>query len=227
MDIVVFLPQYNHSGMPLCNEIKLGEETNAAVWFITESMEELLPYVSLNGEENNLFLSFKNEHRKLQWLACRALLRHLVPENFPVHVSYDKHGKPSLDSAPGFISVSHAGNFAAAVYCKHSPVGIDIEQLRERIERVKERFLSKSELKQIKSLFRREILYICWGAKEALYKLHGKPDIDFKDDIYIHPFDYLCDMDGACIATLTTPEYSKEFRVFYKKLGDNMITVAS
>jgi phosphopantetheinyl transferase len=213
--------------MPLSREFSLGEEINAGIWHITESLEELRLFVSLSEEENRLFQTYTHEQRRKQWLAYRAVIRHLVPEEFSSHLTYDEHGKPALVSAPGFISVSHAGSYASAVYSRKSPVGIDIEELRDRIVRVKERFLSPGELKEIETNHRLDKLYIHWGAKEALYKLYGRSDVDFKNDIYLHPFDYLCDMDGICTATMTTPEYTRDFRIHYKKLGEYMLTVAS
>jgi 4'-phosphopantetheinyl transferase len=212
--------------MPLCHEIVPKPGVHSAIWHITETVDDLLASIQLSEEEMARFLTYTNEQRKKQWLAYRNILRHLVPETHPANLLYDNHGKPSLCAAPGFISVSHAGNYAAAVYSREQPVGIDIEQLRDRIERVKNRFLSDRELEAINDENQLEKLYILWGAKEAIYKLHGGPDVDFRNDIYIHPFDYLCNMEGICLATLTTPQYTQDIQVFYRKTGANMVTVA-
>jgi 4'-phosphopantetheinyl transferase len=212
--------------MPLSREFQITEGVRAGVWHITETEEQLLIAVRLNSEEEALFRKYTHLQRRKQWLAYRAALQHIIPAGVPANLQYDEHGKPSLAYAPGYISVSHAGDYAAAVYSGNQPVGIDIEQLKPRIERVKERFLSKPEQDAVNTQHRLEKLYIYWGAKEALYKLYGKPDVDFKNDIFLHPFDYLCYMDGSSAATLTTPEYTGEFRVFYSKMGENMLTAA-
>lgn len=212
--------------MPFSKEICLEDDVRVGIWHITETTEELLTGLALDLREEELFKTYSHPQRKKQWLAYRAVLRHLLPKSTPVNLKYDEHGKPSLTCAPGFISVSHAGDFAAAVYSERVAVGIDIEQIKARIERVKERFLSDAELREVEKGARLEKLYVHWGAKEALYKLYGRPEIDFKNDIILHPFDYLCDTDGTCKATLTTPQYSREFRVFYQKKGENMLTVA-
>lgn len=213
--------------MPLIHDTNPMADVHAAVWHITEPLSHLLSSVQLSEEELARFHTYTHEQRKKQWLAYRLILRHLIPPSYPSDLIYDALGKPSLSSAPGFISVSHAGEYAAAVYSVKHPVGIDIEQLRGRIERVKHRFLSDEELHAIPEENNLEKLYIYWGAKEAIYKINGKPDIDFKRDIIIHPFEYLCNMKGTCSATLTTPQYVQKIRVFYEKTGVNMLTVAS
>lgn len=212
--------------MPLCYEIEPIPGVHTAIWHIAETADDLLGSIHLTEEEMARFHTYTNEQRKKQWLAYRNILRHLVPETYPSHLLYDNRGKPSLCAAPGFISVSHAGDYAAAVYSREHPVGIDVEQLRDRIERVKSRFLSDRELETINDENRLEKLYIHWGAKEAIYKLHGGPEVDFRNDIYIHPFDYLCNMEGICKATLTTPQYIQDIQVFYGKTGTSMLTVA-
>ena len=212
--------------MPICNEICLQDEVRIGIWHITESSEELHAAVSLNSQEEGQYGTYKNENRKRQWLAYRAIVRHFIDKSLPANLCYDENGKPWLVEGPGFISVTHAGSYAAAVLSEKRAVGIDIEQLKERILRVKERFLCNRELDHIGSVNHLEKLYVLWGAKEALYKLNGKPNLDFKNEIYIHPFDYLCNMPGTCSATLTVDGCSNSFSVFYQQFGDYMLTVA-
>ena len=113
--------------MPFSKEICLEDEVRVGIWHITETTEELLTGLALDSREEELFKTYSHPQRKKQWLAYRAVLRHLLPKSTPVNLRYDEHGKPSLTCAPGFISVSHAGDFAAAVYSDRVAVGIDIE----------------------------------------------------------------------------------------------------
>jgi phosphopantetheinyl transferase len=214
------------SGMPLSREFSLGEGIQVGIWHITENASELLESIILTEPELELYHTYSHEGRKRQWLASRAALRLILPPAIPASFIYDEHGKPTLAGNARFVSVSHSGDYAAVVCSKKSPVGIDIEELRDRIERVKERFLCTEELAGLETVSRLEKLYVLWGAKEALYKLYGTPEVDFKRDIYIHPFDYLCNMHGMCRATLTTPEYTKEFDLYYEKMGGYMLTIA-
>jgi 4'-phosphopantetheinyl transferase EntD len=52
------------------------------------------------------------------------------------------------------------------------PVGIDIERLKDRIYRIKDRFLTIEEHKSLGETNRLEKLYVIWGAKESLYKIY-------------------------------------------------------
>ena len=211
--------------MPFLREIIPGIGIRAGIWQITESAEELLSLVNLSSLETATYLSFGNQLRKRQWLAYRVLLTHLLAP-LPSDIIYDAHGKPFLMSGSHSISVSHAGEFAAAVCRTQHPAGIDIEKIKDRVERVKDRFLQVKELNILTSENRLEQLYVYWSGKEALYKLHGKPDVDFRNDIYIHPFDYLCNTDQYTRATLTVGSLSKDYTLYFQKIGEYMLVVA-
>ena len=197
----------------------------AAVWHITETVEELLTFVQPDKDDMLVCQSYKNLQRKKQWLAYRALLMEILAP-CKVKLFYDENGKPMLASGTHHISVSHAGDYAAAVVCMHVKVGIDIELIRPRIERVKGRFLSNAELLAISPTPSLEILYHYWCSKEALYKLHGSPGVDFINDIRVHPINYLCTPKGTGKATLVYGTKHEEHSVYYEKMGELMIAVA-
>jgi phosphopantetheinyl transferase len=211
--------------MPLFREISIAGGIRAGIWQITESPEELLAQVHLSSSEKTMYSSFHNELRKKHWLAYRALLKQMLNPLSP-DLQYDQNGKPNLVSGSHHISVSHAGDFAAVVCSDHLSVGIDIEKLKDRVERVKERFLRETEMKSIAPASRLEQLYVFWGGKEALYKLNGSPDVDFRNDIYIHPFDYLCNNKQNTRATVTVGGVERDFSVWYEKVGEYMLVVA-
>ena len=210
--------------MPFFQEINPASGIRAGIWRITETAGELLEKVRLSDSETILYGTFRHELRKKQWLAYRVLLKHLLTP-LPTAIFYDLNGKPILESGSHHISVSHAGEFAAVVCSGNIPVGIDIERMKDRVERVKERFLQKNELDSIQEKTRLEQLYVYWGGKEALYKLHGTPNVDFKNDIHIHPFDYLCNTN-KCMATLTIDGYRKDYTLKFHEIEDYMLVVA-
>ncbi|MFZ4522411.1 MAG: 4'-phosphopantetheinyl transferase family protein [Bacteroidales bacterium] len=211
--------------MPYLQEISSVGGIRTAIWQITETAEELLAGLQLTSRELDIYVKFSHELRKRQWLAYRALLKHMLAP-LPASLHYDNHGKPCLDSGSHYISASHAGEFAAVACSKQYRVGIDIERIRERVERVKERFLQEKELEMMTSIDRLDQLYIYWGGKEALYKLHGTPDVDFRNDIYIHPFDYLCNTDQNFRAAITSGECVTEYSLVYRKIGEYMLVMA-
>jgi 4'-phosphopantetheinyl transferase len=155
-----------------------------AVWKISETAEELRSAIYLRESEEALYQSFVAESRKKQWLAYRTLVRELLkPEEFPVE--YDVSGKPFLAGSDFHISVTHTDDLAAVIISRHARVGIDIERIRPRIENVRERFLHPEESASIDKEKVLEQLTLAWCAKEALYKLHGQRDLDFRENIMV------------------------------------------
>lgn len=162
----------------------IDEHSLYAIWKITESTEELRSAISLREGEEALYRSFVAESRKKQWLAYRILVRDLLkPEEFPVE--YDSSGKPFLAGSDFHISVTHTDDLAAVIISRHAKVGIDIEKIRPRIEKVRDKFLSEEESSMIGKERALEQLTLAWCAKEALYKLYGRRNLDFRENIRI------------------------------------------
>ena len=61
-------------------------------------------------------------------------------------------------------------------------------------------------------------LYVCWCAKEAIYKWYGKKGLEFKQHIHIKPFKLKA--EGDLNALVELPEGSKELTVNYFKTKD-------
>lgn len=162
----------------------IDDDTLYAVWKISESVAELQSAILLRDSEETLYQSFVAESRKKQWLAYRILVRELLkPEEFPVE--YDASGKPFLAGSDFHISVTHTDDLAAVIISRHAKVGIDIERIRPRIEKVRERFLHIEELASIEKEKELEQLTLAWSAKEALYKLYGQRNLDFRENIRV------------------------------------------
>ena len=134
--------------MPFLREINPASGIRAGIWQINETADEMLTKIHLSISETVLYETFRHELRKRQWLAYRVLLKHLL-NPLMTELFYDHNGKPYLDSGSHHISVSHAGEFAAAVCSEKVAVVIDIEKMKNRVERVKERFLQKNELESL------------------------------------------------------------------------------
>ena len=73
------------------------------------------------------------------------------------------------------ISLSHSGEYAAAIVSDRGTVGIDIEKRGPRILRVAERFMTPGELENARGEYFQDKLYIHWCTKEAVYKMLGDP----------------------------------------------------
>ena len=163
--------------MPLFYQHNINHEAKLAIWNITEIEDFFLRKVQLQTE-------IKHPHKRLQHLAGRYLLEMLHP-GFPVHlIEIAESNKPHLPDAAFHFSISHCGNFAAAIVSENKVAGIDVELVNPKIELIKNKFLSPKELKLLLNK-KSELLTILWSCKEAVYKWYGKGGVDFKSHIVI------------------------------------------
>jgi len=211
--------------MPLLKMESLGPHTQLGIWKIEEENEVLKEQVNLDPAEEIQYHSFRSEVRKKQWLSYRILLKKMLHPRHPC-LEYDAFGKPRLRNTDLFLSISHSGDYSAVITSKTCPVGIDIECLKERIHRIKEKFLTVEEEQKIGETNRMEKLYIAWGAKESLYKVYGRPEVEFLRDIFLESFDYLCSGKGQCSARMNRPGGPEKFDIYYERISGYMLVYA-
>lgn len=211
--------------MPLIIKENITGGCSLGIWKIEEPAEVLYRQCSLTKTEEDYYLTLKSQLRREQWLSYHAIIGNLLgkEEN---ELVYDAYGKPHLKDRSNFLSVSHSGIYSAVILSKNLPVGIDIEKIRDRIEGVKDMFLSKEELMHIGSLNRMEKLIVYWGAKEALYKIYGNPELLCMQDITVEPFDYLCSGEGSTCAIVKSTKKTEQYTIFYRKIVDYMLVYA-
>lgn len=185
--------------MPLFFQQQIDDDTRLAVWKIEE--DQAFFNVPLQK-------TIKHPQKRLQHLAGRYLLRHLFPD-FPLSlVRIADTRKPYLEDEAFHFSISHCGDFAAAIVSKSRRVGIDIEVPTERVERIKEKFLHEEELqfvtRQMSNVkepiattsdtlqtpnFKLETantkLTLLWSSKEAVFKWWSYGKVDFSEMIRI------------------------------------------
>lgn len=118
--------------------------------------------------------------RKQQFLAARVALESAAAGKVP---QLDYQGdRPILSS--GFVSLSHGGSHAAALYHPHFPVGVDVEGPRAQLEHIAPKFLHPEELKFLNTTAHSaDFLRIAWGAKEAVFKATQRVGLPFADGI--------------------------------------------
>lgn len=175
--------------MPLALIINNSDSTYA-LWKIEEKEEDLLPLLQLNDLEFMQFNAFINSKRKMHWLASRVLLRKLLNTDQFIELNFDEHKKPILGNFGFNISISHSGDYAAVMLSNSRPVGIDIELISPKIDRVKHKFLSAEEMNLLGEENLIEKLYACWSAKESVYKWFGQPGVDFIKNLPIRKIDF-------------------------------------
>jgi 4'-phosphopantetheinyl transferase len=154
------------------------------LWEINESIDDLLKMTPLLASEKNVLQSFTHINRQQQWLATRLLLMNMLDSY--QHIIYNDNGKPLLANSNKYISISHTKSYVSCLVSETN-CGVDIEQVNEKIKRIAARFLSKEELEFAGN--NTDILTILWCSKEALYKLHGKKQLSFIEQLKINSFE--------------------------------------
>ena len=207
--------------MALAYHREIDHYTSFAIWKIEETAEDLLKQLQLKDHERAYLETLSNGKRNMHWLSTRVLLRRMMDTDEYIDCRVDSNGKPFLSNFPHFISLSHSYDYAAVMVSKNKAVGIDIELLKDKIERIASKFMSREELDFIGDINRIEHLYSCWCAKEAIYKLHGKKNVSFLENIKLMPFSY--EGSGVFDGVLDLGTRRREFRIHYEKFDGYMI----
>ena len=165
--------------MPIFFQHRINETTRLGIWKIEETEHFFKGNVPQHRDVTH-------PHKRLQHLAGRFLLQFLFPD-FPYHlIQVADTRRPYLPNEEYHFSISHCGDYAAAIVSSESRVGIDIEIPSERIIRIKDKFLNEQE-KQKWSMdgLQPDIfaLTLLWSCKEAVFKWYGDGGVDFSDQI--------------------------------------------
>ncbi len=149
---------------------------------------EIIDLDFLSFREKLSFANISHVEKRKEWASSRlAIAAALETLNIPYPGFFkDEHGKSQSMSGHGFVSLTHTLGFAAAIYHRDNPVGIDMEFIREKILRIGFRFLAERELDFLE---KDPIHYtMAWSAKESIFKCQGKKGISFRESILLEPF---------------------------------------
>ena len=165
-----------------------NQQAKLGVWEIAEPLESLALSAKLSDKETIIFKAIRNENRAKQWLVSRIVLNE-ISEKAKLSIVYEKSGRPLIDDGLHHISISHTSKFVAVILSRYLKVGIDIEGIHPRILKIRPKFVSPDEdlfLGNEEDL--QEKLILIWSAKEALFKMDGRGNMDFRKNISIKPF---------------------------------------
>ena len=165
---------------------KLENEATIGVWQITETEEELTRLSATPSDEMEEISFIKSESLRKQRLAVRALLNALFDEK--VYLSHHDNGKPYLENNAVNISITHTEKYVAVILHEEEDCGIDIESLDRDFSAVEKKALSEEEIEDLEEEKRNEQLAIYWCAKEAIFKLLSRYNVDFAEQIEIERF---------------------------------------
>jgi len=170
--------------VPIFFQHQINETTRLGIWKIEETEEFFLGNVPLQKEVTH-------PHKRLQHLAGRFLLQFLFPD-FPYElIRIADTLKPYLPDEQYHFSISHCGDYAAAIVSSNQRVGIDIETPSGKVERIKEKFLSEEEISNFEfriskfAMHNLASLTLLWSAKESVFKWYGNGKVDFRQHIQL------------------------------------------
>ena len=161
-------------------------DCHLGVWEITEDYDSLYSMVNLATVEKAKLDSFKNISRKVEWLSVRALVKNMLGKD--TRILYNAENKPFVRGNTHQISISHSNNLTAVMISKDKRVGIDLEFMSGKISKVADKFINEKESITEDPEMKKYHLYLHWCAKEAMYKICDKQDINFRDGLTIAPF---------------------------------------
>ena len=190
-------------------------------WKLEEPVDVLLKKVALIPEDLEVFQKIKIEERKKQWLAVRVMLNRLMQAPKAAAIIYDDYKKPLVKDSDYKISISHSHDYAALIIDRYSETGIDIELIKPTVQKIAHKFLSDSEMKNINTTNAIDQMYVYWCAKEALYKLYGKKELDFKKNLMVHNFKY--ENKGTITAQIIKGTFHKTYNLWYEKMDNYML----
>lgn len=143
---------------------------------------------ALSAEERVRRDRLKVDHVRETFITSRGLLRRLLGERLDcapedVVLERGRHGKPRVggrhaDSALEF-NVSHSGDVVLFGFTRGVPIGVDVEEVRSRIEiePLASRFFGPGEarelLEDVAEPERLDAFFRCWTRKEAYLKARG------------------------------------------------------
>jgi phosphopantetheinyl transferase len=162
----------------------INANTKLGIWRIEEQESFFLERVPLKKDVSH-------PYKRLQHLAGRYLLPVLF-DDFPLsEILVADTRKPFLEQEQYHFSISHCGNFAAAIVSSTHRVGVDIELVTPRLKIISEKFLHAEErlfLQEWESLtqIHLELTTLLWSAKEAVYKWHGDGQLDFREHMRLN-----------------------------------------
>jgi 4'-phosphopantetheinyl transferase len=212
------------SNMPLHSIQHLSPTAVLGLWHLTETPDALWAALTHAAAYQSLLPATADARRQAQWLAGRQLAHALfgeMPTPLPpeTRVQNDATGRPWLLGAPAgtVVSLSHSGEWVAAVLAQGGRAGVDVELVRDKAQRLAKKFLADNEWAHARAATAQadaDTHYtLLWSAKEALYKLAAQRGIIFREQLLLHEFSP--QTSGEIPATLVLNEDQTRHRICY------------
>ncbi len=158
--------------------------------------------------------------REIETLGKNFLLAHLTSDT--TQLIYDDKGKPHLANDSRHISISHSHDRLVIIINEKEETGIDIELLRDKVLKIKHKFLSASELLDANDDVEKLLIY--WAAKETLYKIYGLKEVDFIKHLAVEPF--MKQTHGKLNGFINLSNFNASFELNYQLIDNYALVYA-
>lgn len=212
--------------MPLILHEQMNPAGEIGLWQIEESEEWFRQQLDLSEEEAAQLACLKGAGRRQEWLAARQLVHRMSGRAKRGIFIKDQFGKPHLEGTSWQISISHTHHHLSAAIAAPQACGIDIQGLVPKITRLRRRFVTSQEAAVLRPKTELEQLHLIWGGKEALYKAHGRREIDWLRHLEVIPTNYRA-QGGQLIGRLLKDAHPRTFLIRYRLWrGTHMLVYA-
>lgn len=212
--------------MPLSTVAPVADHALLGLWHLTETVEELWALLPSPAHYRQHLPAGQHEARTREWLAGRVLAHRLLPQlgQAQALLENDANGRPYFPQQPALaVSLSHSGEWVAALVAKSGRVGTDVELVRAKAQQLAPRFLSEAEQANAGDDVVKHSLY--WSAKETLYKLHSRRALVFKEHIQLDPFGLR--EAGVMTGHLLTENSRSQHQIHYQLLAATYVLTYS
>lgn len=204
---------------------KSTTEFQLGIWRMDESLDELHRMLRLSASDLLTLDQFKSEYRKREWLTARVLVSQLLLSTTEINIAYNTNGKPRLVNSKYSISISHTKNFVAVLLSEKAHVGIDLETIQPRIEKIAKRFINLQEEKFIETDKKMVYQHVIWGTKEVLFKIYSKGELNFLENLHVRKFQLKG--QGEITGVIVKDNFKKQLNVFYVQWNNLMLVYAT
>ena len=188
---------------------------------IEEPVEWFAERLVLSREEADE-VSRLPEKSRHDWMATRYLIHLFTGSRERVPARKDVFGRPFHPESGYHLSLSHTRGFGAAILSP-SAAGIDIQRWDHRMHRVAHKFVNDEEWSWSEGTWQEAYHHVLWGAKESLYKAHGRRQLNFLTNLHCEAFAYT-PLGGQTEAFISLPSgLTRVFDLYYRPTAETML----
>jgi 4'-phosphopantetheinyl transferase len=203
--------------MPQIFSTNLHPSGNLLLWKAEEESDWFKEQLILVPDLWKEYESLMNQTIRHRWLASRYAVQQ-VSQQSPLELIKDQSGRPYLGVEGKPVSLSHCEGFVAAIHADVS-VGIDVERISSRVQKIKNYFMRDEELDLLG--IDNEPLILAWSAKESIYKWLGEKHLGYKSQLCIRSINF---MSQAMEIEINTKDHNLVQPVFFRQDFEKVFT---